>query len=89
MARLKFARLYDTGQEQYDVVECSHYSVCRFAGGAAEVTAYPGYTNEGGVSRYVSHERDDGYPNCFVESESTGKTVDVIRALDDQVAEVA
>ncbi|GHC19378.1 hypothetical protein [Aidingimonas halophila] len=87
MARLKFTRIYDSGQEQCDVVECNHYNICRFAGGAVEVTTFPGYTDEGGVSRFVSSERDDGYPVCFVESDSTGKTVDVIRAGDQLAPE--
>lgn len=87
MARLKFHRGFDSGQQQFDNVECNHYRTFHSTWGYIDVTVYPGFTDKGGICYRVSNVHRDGYPTCFIESESTGKTIETLRATDvDQAA---
>lgn len=82
MARLKFIRIFDDGQESLDVVECNHYSINSRANGTHEITAYPGLTNEEGVSYQVSNTHHLGHPSCYIEASDSGKTIGHYRATD-------
>lgn len=92
MAILKFVRLFDTGQEQAEVIDCRHYGVVTLNGVGGkhhEVTVHPGFTTTEGVTYRVSNHYRDGWHSCFVESELTGKTIDTIRPTDKAEPEVA
>lgn len=86
MARLKFYRRFASGQEQFDVVECAHYSLLKLSYGATDVTVYPGFTDQEGITYRISNEDADCYPTCYIESESTGKTIETLRATDVEQA---
>lgn len=89
MFTLKFMTIFDNGTSTQTSISCPNYSVYKYSN-RYSITAYPGFTDTGGVERHVceteqktdSHVIPQGaYQSCYVENEK-GKTIDVFSARD-------
>lgn len=84
MARLKFIREQEGAGPINLVVETPTYQIVPRINGQVDVQYWP-VPGETITVEVSNREHPNCYPICYVESESTGKTVDVIRAGDRSV----
>lgn len=84
MARLKFTKPQEGLENRVLVIETPAYEIIPRRNGQTDIQ----YTPEPGDTRTVEISNRDHfncYPICYIESETTGKTVDIIRAHDRSV----
>lgn len=83
MFHLKFISRFSDGSNTETSISCSRYDIYRFNDGGTEITVFPEFTNEGGVTFFVGNEEQASkrkhtyYEMCYITNEK-GITVDKI-----------
>lgn len=81
MARLKFIRQREGSDPITLVIETPTYQVVPRVNGQTDVQYWP-VPGETLTVEVSNREHQNCYPICYIESESTGKTIETLKAWD-------